>query len=342
MSRFDVQVQFITYGDASDRNWENELPYIKILPIYERLNRPKSKILAFLQTLVIPWVFRNELRQTDLLKTNQIWGGWVAVLSKWVFRKPLLVRCGYEYHDFCQKQGASRIYLIIVYWMSKFIYQNADLIHVAAQNDKKIIHKNFKIDKRKINVRPNWINTDAFKPYPAVKKERILFVGRLNQQKNISLLLNAISTTGIGLDIYGAGEESDKIVNIANKINVDVNFMGRATNDKMPAIYNQYPIYVLCSKYEGNPKTLLEAMSCGCAVIGTEVPGIREIIIDGENGLLVPGNVTSLNTAIRGLLANKSLCQRLGANAREYIMNNNSMDHAINKEYAVYQQLKKH
>ena len=136
--------------------------------------------------------------------------------------------------------------------------------------------------------------------------------------------------------------KSNKIVNISNKINVDVNFMGRATNDKMPEIYNQYPIYVLCSKYEGNPKTLLEAMSCECAVIGTEVPGIREIIIDGENGLLVPENVTSLNTAIRGLLANKSLCQRLGANAREYIMNNNSMDHAINKEYAVYQQLKKH
>ena len=88
---------------------------------------------------------------------------------------------------------------------------------------------------------------------------------------------------GIGLDIYGAGEEADKIVNISNKINVDVKLRGRVSNEKMPLIYNQYPIYVLCSKYEGNRKTLLEAMACGCAVIGIRntptSPGRRPIVI---------------------------------------------------------------
>ena len=96
MQEYAVQVQFITYGDECDREWEEELQGIKLLPVYERLQRPKSKILALLQTLLIPWFFRQELRETDLFKTNQIWGCWLAVLSKWFFHKPLLVRCGYE------------------------------------------------------------------------------------------------------------------------------------------------------------------------------------------------------------------------------------------------------
>ena len=56
----------------------------------------------------------------------------------------------------------------------------------------------------------------------------------------------------------------------------------------MPQYYNRCKVYVLCSLYEGNPKTLLEAMACGCAVVGTNVLGIQEIIRHQENGLLVP------------------------------------------------------
>ena len=81
IKRYGIQVQFITYGDSRDRQWESDLHGIQLLPIYERLQRTPSKILSLLQSLCIPWVFRHELRRTDLLKTNQIWGGWVAILS---------------------------------------------------------------------------------------------------------------------------------------------------------------------------------------------------------------------------------------------------------------------
>ena len=115
MKRFGVQVQFLTYGDAADHNLEAELNGIKLLPVYERLRRPTSKIIRLLQTFIIPWTFREELKKTDLLKTNQIWGGWVAVISKWGFHKPLLVRCGYEFYDFACKMGRSRCFLFMAY-----------------------------------------------------------------------------------------------------------------------------------------------------------------------------------------------------------------------------------
>ena len=90
--QYNINVQFITYGDSSDRRWESELEGIELLPVYEKLPKLKSKTLSYLQTIFIPWIFRYQLRKSNLFKTNQIWGGWTAVLSKWFFQKPLLVR----------------------------------------------------------------------------------------------------------------------------------------------------------------------------------------------------------------------------------------------------------
>ena len=107
--KYGIEVQFITYGDSRDRQWESHMKGIQLLPIYERLRRPNSKIFSLLQSFYVPWVFRHELRQADIFKTNQIWGGWVAVLSKWICRKPLLVRCGYDFFDFSR----NRVYVMV-------------------------------------------------------------------------------------------------------------------------------------------------------------------------------------------------------------------------------------
>jgi len=336
-----VQVQFLTYGDASDRKLEYELGKIHLLPVYERLRRSNNKILALLQTLFIPWIFRNELRQTNLLKTNQIWGGWVAVVTKWFLRKPLLARCGYEYYDFCRKQGCSRTYLFFAYWISKFVYKNASQIHVATHSDKELIQDEFKILPSKVEVRSNWIDTDQFKLFHPknVKSNRVLLVGRLSFEKNIPLLFHALGNTGIGVDLVGDGSLKTELIDLAKKLNLDARFLGRFPNSKMPYIYNKYTVYVLCSNYEGNPKALLEAMACGLAVIGTNVPGIREVIINGKNGILVPVDSPALRKSIQTLLADKLFCQRLGKNARKNILKNNSIENAVTKEYSVYKKL---
>src|SRR3546814_18364330 len=75
-------------------------------------------------------------------------------------------------------------------------------------------------------------------------------------------------------------------------------------------------IFVLPSSYEGHPKTLLEAMACGAAVIGTDVPGIREVIEDGRTGLLCAPTAAALRDAIERLLSDEPLRRRLGGHAR--------------------------
>ena len=341
MRRYRLQVCFVTYGDASDRNWEAKLKGIKLFPVYERLHKPHSKLLKFFQSFMIPCILYKEMRHTNLIKTNQIWGGWVAVLSKWLFRKPMLARCGYELYKTTILQKRSRIYI----WISKFVtwitYKHANHIFVSSKNDKHFVEKTFGIANNKITVFPNWIDTRLFAPSQKSynKLNRVIFVGRFSPEKNIPLLFQALENTGIGIDLVGDGEIKAELIDLAKKSNVDANFLDRFPNSKMPNIYQKYSVYILCSKYEGNPKTLLEAMACGLAVIGTDILGISEIISNGQNGLLVPEDAVELRTAIQNLFSDAALCHTLGANAREYIIKNNSLEHAVPEEYAVYQQL---
>ncbi len=339
MRLYEIQVQFLTFGDETDRKWEAELRGIKLLPIYEKICRPHSKILSLLQTLIVPWVFRHELRKSNLLKTNQIWGGWIAVLTKWLFRKPLLVRCGYEFYHFSLKQRRTVAFRIFAYWTSRLVYSKADKINVATISDKLLLETKFGIDHSRIELLPNWVDTELFKPLSKIKNNRVLFVGRLNDQKNIPLLLESLQSTGIMLDLVGDGELFDSLEQMVLEKEVKVNFFGNIPNDLMPELYNRYPVYVLCSRYEGNPKTLLEAMACGCAVVGTNVDGIREIIRHRETGLLVSEDVSSLRTAIQLLIKDEELRRRLGEQSCKYIKTHNSLKATIKKEYDSYQKL---
>jgi glycosyltransferase involved in cell wall biosynthesis len=267
-------------------------------------------------------------------------GAWVASIAAILYKKPLLIRCGYEMYDFAIKAKKNRIYKWFVYLISWAAYKGANRVHVATKQDKNFVIDRFKIDANKIHVFPNWIDTSKYKPFKgAEKKNSILFVGRLNKQKNISLLIKSLSGTNISLDIVGAGELIDGLKKEAEELGVVVNFLGNIANDKMPEIYNSHPIYVLCSHYEGNPKTLLEAMSCGCAVIGTDVPGIREVISHEVNGLLVSEDEQSLHDEILRIYHDKSLSFKLGSEAAKHIGLNNSLKNAVLNEMQSYNSL---
>ena len=334
-----IKVTFITYGDEADYQYQPELGEIRIVPYYAFFKVPKSKLLRFFHSFLLPLVLKKPLQQGTIYKTNQIWGGWVAVFAKWSFRKPLIVRCGYDFYDFSRKQGRSKIFQIFAYLTSRLIYSQANKIHVASSSDFKLVKKEFGIPSSLIDLSPNWIDIQLFKPLPVKKDSRVLFVGRLNVQKNLSLLLNALKNTGIELDVVGNGELREGLIHLAKELGVKVNFLGMIPNENMPAVYNRYMVYVLCSDYEGNPKTMLEAMACSCAVVGTNVPGIQGILQHKKNGILVQRNPEALREAIQCLFGNAPLRKKLGESAFQYINMNNSLEVALKKEYAVYQQL---
>ena len=339
IKKHDIQIQLLTYGNNSDYQWVKDFKGITVLPVYSRISFSKLKIVRFLQSLLIPWKFRKELTNQNIFKTNQMFGSWVAVLSKLMFKKPLIVRCGYEIYNHYHKIQNKPFTTITLTWlMSLFAYKLADTIHVATKEDLNVVTKSFWVPASKIEVRPNWIDINNFKLLKNNNRstKTVLFVGRLEKEKNIFMLLDALFKTGLHLDIVGEGSLKSKIQIHADKLGVKVKFLGSIPNNEIAEKYNSYVVYVLCSIYEGNPKTLLEAMACGCAVIGTDVPGIRSIISHKKNGLLIDNRPSSLRESILKILSDNKLRDTLSENAIEYIKDNNSLENAKTKEFNTY------
>ena len=334
-----VKITFITYGDGADLNYAGLVPDITILPVYHRKKYYKNIVFRILSSFSIPWVFRKELAEADIIKTNQIWGSWVFVLAKYFIRLPLIVRLGWEPYQNAVVSNRSLISRLFLYLNSWLAYKSADTVWCSSKKISDFILQRFNVNSSRIKIRENYIDLQSFKPKGLERySDRVLYVGRLAPEKNIELLIDAISKSGFVLDIVGMGEYQDTLISKINDSSVRVNFLGTFPNAKLPEIYNKYQVYVISSKYEGNPKTLLEAMACGCAVIGTDVIGINSIISHYENGILAEETSENLASAIRLLMTDKELRQQLSAQAVDFV-SSNSIENFTNEELGYYHSL---
>ena len=329
------KIYFFTYGDISDLNYQNVLDRdIKIFP-------KKWKIPSKLYSLLLPLAYRKELKSVDILKTNQMNGAIAAVLAKWFYKKKLIVRCGYEWLGFLENGKSKKWKRIIVHILEKVIYQASDKIILTSKKDKKYVESKFDITSSKIKIIPNYIDTELFRPMIVKKEEkRICIVCRLVEQKNLFNLIKAISSLSVKLVIFGEGSLKKSLEDYSKKQKVNVEFKGNILNQKLPEEINKSNLFILPSFYEGCPKVLLEAMSCGLPCIGTDVEGIREIIKHKDNGYLCETDATSIKKAILDVLNNKELKERLSKNARKTIVNNYSLENILKEEEKNYELLR--
>jgi glycosyltransferase involved in cell wall biosynthesis len=111
--------------------------------------------------------------------------------------------------------------------------------------------------------------------------------------------------------------------------------------ESMPDVFAQSHIVCLPSKYrEGVPKVLIEAASCGRPIVTTDMPGCRDIVQDGENGLLVPPNdAGAVARAIIQLVEDADLRAEMGTRGRALVQAEFSIDHVVEKTVEVYQDL---
>lgn len=338
-----IEVAFFTYGDEADFTYAERIPGIKIIPAYAGNIKTKNRKAAFFKSIWIPFKFKNIFVQYDILKTNQIWGGWVPLIAKWLTGKRLLVRCGFEHYYTLIRENHPKAERFIFCLFSRLLYSSSNHIIVTTKRIAEFIRKTFFISSDKISVLPNLIDTKLFtvNNSDALFDRRVIFIGRLSRQKNLFALIEACKKLCVGLDLIGEGALMAELKEAVERINADVRFLGKYDNTQLPSIIAKYPIFVLPSFYEGCPKALLEAMSCGRAVVGTDVDGIREIIKDGENGLLCNFSSDGIAAAISRLIGNPQLCRKLGENARRYIIENYSTDKVVNKELEIYKRILK-
>ena len=330
LSNYGIKTTFLTYGDRSDIQCLRDYPDLEVLPIYSRMGRSKFKWIRIFQSLLSPFLFYKELVSASVLKTNQVWGGWIGIVAKISSGKKLIVRGGYEPYTFLSEgrsHWAKRLSLFGICW---FTYRLADYVEMATKEDMHTVNKKFRVPAPKIRIRANVVDTNLFKPATGERIENsILMVGRLDWQKNYPLAFEALEGTEIAVTIVGDGDQRRALSEYATTLGVEVNFVGRVRNDELPELFNGHSIYVLSSHFEGNPKTLLEAMACGLAVIGTDVTGIKTVIRDGQNGLLARPDATSLRAGILRLHGSRYLRSQLGTRARRDVTINHSLEKRI-------------
>lgn len=157
--------------------------------------------------------------------------------------------------------------------------------------------------------------------------KEICSYGRLVHQKGFDVLIRAFA--GIAdeypdwnLVIWGEGSEKENLKKLVKLLGLNnrVSFPGFGT---VHDILNDASIFVLSSRYEGFPNTLLEAMAYGLPVISTDCPsGPNEIVKDGETGLLVKvDNIQELQGALRKLIDDPVIRKRMGEAASADVMN---------------------
>lgn len=146
----------------------------------------------------------------------------------------------------------------------------------------------------------------------------ILGAGRLVHQKGFDLLIRAFGLIAAGtpqlrLVIAGNGPEEPQLRQLVADLGLAsrVLFLGAVEN--LPAVMRSAEAFVLSSRYEGFPNVLLEALASGLPIVSTDCPsGPREILHDGEFGLLVPcEDPQALADALRGVATDAGLRQRL-------------------------------
>ncbi len=178
---------------------------------------------------------------------------------------------------------------------------------------------------------PNGVETDRFKPIsrPPNPKVKVLFIGRLIERKGFQRVIKALprlrelAEVPFVVEVAGSGAFRGRLSEMAEELGVTdlIQYVGTVPYDQLEKSYQYADIFVLTSLYEGMPAVILEAMGCGLPIVASDVGGNNEIVKEGENGFLIPGdNTEKLAHDLATLVNDTALRARLGKKSREMAM----------------------
>ena len=148
-----------------------------------------------------------------------------------------------------------------------------------------------------------------------VPENLVLAVGRLVEQKNHELAIRAMTQVpGATLAIVGDGPLRPDLERLAAELGAPVIFTGVRRDAR--ALMGAADVVVMPSRWEGLPLSALEALASGTPLVATNVRGLRELVTDGENALLVPEEPEALAAALRRVLDDPTLAARLSEAGR--------------------------
>lgn len=279
--------------------------------------------------------------QPDLLNAHYATGyGTLATLSG--FHPILLSLWGSDIFIFPKK---SLIHKNIL----RFNMRNADAI-ASTSNCMALEAKKTLISERTF-ITPFGIDTNVFNIFEKNKlfidSDEIVIgtVKTLSHIYGIDILLKSFATlkkrsiTKLKLLIFGDGPERENLERLSKylQIDSDVSFMGSIDHSEVPKVLNNIDIFVALSRSESFGVAVLEASSCALPVVVSDADGLKEVVVDGVTGLIVPKeNIEMTVNALVKLVEDSSLRSQMGTNGRCHVVKNYSWEFSVNNMIDVY------
>jgi glycosyltransferase involved in cell wall biosynthesis len=224
-------------------------------------------------------------------------------------------------------------------------------------------YKAMGVPEEKIAIIPNGIDPSEYTELPPkgsfkkkfnISEDRkiILYLGRIHKIKGIDFLIkayshlkNKINFKDVVLVIAGPDDgylSEIKYLAQASGVSNSILFAGPLYGEDKLAAYVDSEVYVLPSKYEAFPMTILEAYACGKPIVASKVGGLKDLVKDGETGLLFePGNVEQLAKSIFNLLNGNDVAKEMGLRGKNFVRENFTIEKVVERLEKVYEEVAK-
>jgi len=299
--------------------------------------------------------------ETIPLKTGKKWNlpqSVIAILSACAKFRPAIVHSHHRYTTFCAQMVLGRAYRLlhthhVLMFDKKWNPFYGDHTTAVCQSVKDHFVKFYRLSSDKITVIHNGVRVpqldknerDRSLGQEDSRKMRAIVIGRLEEQKGHVYLLEALSRLlpavrdRLHVTLIGEGSKRPLLEKMIRKWGLsEVELIGFRLN--LHSYYAQADFSILPSLWEGFSLGILESYMYGVPLIATDVAGAREIIRDGETGLLVaPKDIDALKSAIEKLVSKPELIQRFGEAGRADVAKAFTVDHMVSAYVGLYQQL---
>ena len=197
--------------------------------------------------------------------------------------------------------------------------------------------------QKKAIVLQNSLNPEFIRPaYTGVKRKEIVSVGRIDHNKNQKMLIETFAPLAEefpewNVVLYGDGDAKKGLEERVRTLGLEERILFQGVQSNIPEKIEGASIFALTSKQEGMPNALIEAMVLGIAVVSTDCPcgGPRDLITQNENGILIPPDDTkALTDALKLLMTDDNMRQRLGRNAMQ--LKERVLPENINAQWETY------
>jgi glycosyltransferase involved in cell wall biosynthesis len=264
------------------------------------------------------WVFKLKLTDKDVIHVQRI-----DYLLPFIFYKVKGKKiCTLHWNSLDSIRFKNSVFIAFIYKIIEDIcLKKVDKIIVMNKSIESYYLNNYPYLKDKIYVSTSSVDTEKFYPYEQEKiiklKEQygfnkfnkiIIFIGRLEKEKNIDLLLYSFSLLNnekenIKLVLVGDGREKIEIINLIKKIGLrNVYLMGNFSSEKVVEILNCSDLLVLTSKFEISPTVVKEALACSVPVVSVDVGDVKDILISEDIGMIVEPDKYQISQAMEKCL----------------------------------------